>query len=217
MGRQRKNVKAAGSDVNLISPEEAFTTMLALGGQVSIPELRQTLVRKHGDTATPTVKTLYHWSTQYNWKKRLEKLERLTEEEVQTYVVQDLAKARRQQIGLLASTSEKSMYMIAKTLAEADDRFMRQIKNTQDLKRLMDIVEQSTKLQELLEGRATSRNEGRTLQDDQDDEVLISRFRRKIAQADQEADQDDATGNDGRGSSGSQGSNNAPPGSTELH
>jgi hypothetical protein len=106
------------------------------------------------------------------------------------------------------------MYMIAKTLAEADDRFMRQIKNTQDLKRLMDIVEQSTKLQELLEGRATSRSEGRTLQEDQDDATLADRFRRYVNEADQEADSDD---DDDGGGSGDTSANSTAPGSTELH
>lgn len=221
MGRQRKNVKAAGTDTNLISPEEAFTTLLALGGQVSMPELRQTLIRRHGETATPTTKTLYHWSTQYAWKKRLEKLERLTDEEVQTYVVQELAKARQQQIGLLASTSNTTMYMIAKTLAEADDRFMKQIKNTSDLKRLMEIVESATKLQELLEGRATARTEGQSLQDDQDDATLVERYKRKISEANEESRQeasgsDDET-DDGRGGSGSAGAHGTAPSSTELH
>lgn len=220
MGRQRKNVKSAGTDENLITPEEAFTTLLALGGQVSMPELRQTLVRRHGENATPVVKTLYHWSSQYNWKARLEKLERLTEEELQTYIVQDLAQARRDQIGLLASCSQTAMYMIAKTLSEADDRFMKGIKNTGDLKRLMDIVESSTKLQELLEGRATGRVEGRSLQDDQDEETLLERYRRRVLEADKEARQEDGQNDgsdDGRGGSGSSGPHGSAPSSNELH
>lgn len=216
--KARKPAKKKTNEDDMLSPEEVWQVLLGMGAGTSFVELREALLVRHAEERVPTLKTIYAWSSKYKWRDRLSKLETMTQEKMEELIVQDKAKYRARQIGMLAAVSEHASAKVLQTLANADEAFNNSIRNASDLKRLIDMAVTAGQHAELLDGRATGRQDIRKLQEDQDDDVVLQRANRILGRRGkliegQAEDEEDA----GSGMAGNEGGSSTAPGSDQLH